>query len=115
MSSYNGTGCRQILKLHLVPRAVESWHGPQGYIFLPGPINGPLGMGAVDIRVYMYIKHHKGGIYYSFVVSSCKWRKLKTDTDCGYDYVTLFYLHAMLRAKHGFAQSRDYPVQTLDP
>ena len=22
-------------------RAVESWHGPQGYIALPGPINGP--------------------------------------------------------------------------
>ena len=31
-------------------RAVKSWHGPQGYIVLPGPI----GMGAVDIYMYIY-------------------------------------------------------------
>ena len=44
-------------------RAVESWHGPQGYIVLPGPIKlmVPIGMGALDI------KYHTGEKYIAFV------------------------------------------------
>ena len=37
----------------------------------------------------------------------------KIKNTCRYDYEPS-YMH-MLRAKHGFAQSRDCPVQTLDP
>ena len=43
------------------------------------------------------------------------WQKLKTLAACRYDYVTLFTYRHTLRPKHGFAQSRDCPVQTLDP